>query len=161
MSVTPPPHTHSHGTTWVTDESNHWKECECEEKSELGAHVDSNNDGACDTCAYAMSVTPPPHTHSHGSTWVTDANEHWNECECGDKANKAAHADGNNDGKCDTCNYELGTSTPIDPDPPVDPGNDDDGLGTGAIIAIVVAAVAVAGGGGFAIFWFVIRKRRR
>ena len=108
-----------------------------------------------------MGTTPPPHTHIHGSEWKNDANEHWNECECGDKANKAAHADGNSDGKCDTCNYELGTSTPIDPAPPVDPGNDDDGLGTGAIIAIVVAAVAVVGGGGFAIFWFVIRKKRR
>ena len=30
-----------------------------------------------------------------------------NECACGDKANKAAHADTNNDEKCDTCDYAM------------------------------------------------------
>ena len=99
---------------------------------------------------------------------------HWNECECGDKANKAAHVDGDNNGKCDTCDYTMSSGTvdpgtdPVDPgtdpdpQPPVDnpPTDDNDGLGTGAIIGIVVAAVAVVGGGGFAIFWFVIRKKR-
>ncbi len=115
-----------------------------------------------------MSVTPPPHTHAHGSTWVSDANEHWNECECGDKANKVAHADFDNNSKCDTCDYTMssGTVDPgTDPDtqPPVDnPATDDnDGLGIGAIIGIVAASVAVVGGGGFALFWFVIRKKRR
>jgi len=165
MSVTPPPHNHSFGTNWVTDANNHWKECECEEKSELGAHVDGNNDGACDTCAYAMSVAPPPHTHSHGSTWVTDANEHWNECECGDKANKAAHVDDNGDNKCDTCDYTMPAHDPDTPDDPnntpEDPSGDDEGgLGTGAIIAIVAASVVALGGGGFALYWFVIRKKR-
>ena len=40
--------------------------------------------------------------------WKTDANEHWNECACGDKANKATHTDSNNDGKCDECEYLIG-----------------------------------------------------
>lgn len=98
-----------------------------------------------------------PKTHN----WVTDANEHWNECECGDKANKAAHVDDNGDNKCDTCDYTMPAHDPETP--PVDnpPTDDNDGLGTGAIIGIVVAAVAVVGGGGFALFWFVIRKKRR
>ena len=98
-----------------------------------------------------------PKTHN----WVTDANEHWNECECGDKANKAAHGDDNGDNKCDTCDYTMPAHDPETP--PVDnpPTDDNDGLGTGAIIGIVVAAVAVVGGGGFALFWFVIRKKRR
>ena len=50
-------------------------------------------------------------------------------------------------------------TTPSADNPPTD---DDGGLGTGAIVGIVIGSVAVAGvgGGGFAIFWFVIRKKR-
>ncbi|MBQ3041369.1 MAG: DUF2613 domain-containing protein, partial [Clostridia bacterium] len=138
-------------------------------------HVDSDSNGACDTCGYAMGTTPPPHTHSHGSEWKTDANEHWNECACGDKANKAAHTDSNNDGKCDTCEYQMtngggNTETPDNPDnpnntpdnpnnTPDDPSDDKDGLGAGAIVGIVIGSVAVVGIGGFALFWFVIKKK--
>ncbi len=155
--------THTPESEWQKNETHHWHECTGCDGQELdkAAHNDGNNDGSCDACGYVMSVTPPSHTHAHGSTWVTDANEHWNECECGDKANKAAHVDDNGDNKCDTCDYTMPAN---DPDtPPVDnpPTDDNDGLGTGAIIGIVVAAVAVVGGGGFAIFWFVIRKKRR
>ena len=31
------------------------------------------------------------HTHSYGSEWKYDAGNHWHECSCGDKADKAAH----------------------------------------------------------------------
>ena len=60
----------------------------------------------CATCntAYGNTVA-----HNHASEWKTDANEHWNECACGDKANVGTHADGNNDGKCDTCGTEMST----------------------------------------------------
>lgn len=105
--------------------------------------------------------------HAHGSEWKADANEHWNECECGDKANKAAHADSDNNGKCDTCNYEMSSGavdagTDPKPQPPIDnpPTDDDTGLGTGAIIAIVTAGAAVVGAGGLALWWFVFRKKR-
>ena len=37
---------------------------------------------------------------------------------------------------------------------------EDAGLGTGAMIGIAVGAVAILGIGGFAIFWFVIKKKR-
>ena len=50
---------------------------------------------------------PGQHVHSHGSEWKTDAENHWNECACGDKANVAPHADTNNDEKCDTCYYAM------------------------------------------------------
>ena len=154
--------THTPEAEWQKNETHHWHECTGCDGQELdkAAHNDGNNDGSCDACGYAMGTTPPPHNHSFGTTWVTDANEHWNECECGDKANKAAHVDDNGDNKCDTCDYTMPAH---DPDtPPVDnpPTDDNDGLGTGAIIGIVVAAVAVVGGGGFALFWFVIRKKR-
>ena len=50
---------------------------------------------------------PAQHVHNHGSEWKTDAENHWNECECGDKANVAAHTDENTDGKCDVCEYVI------------------------------------------------------
>ena len=47
------------------------------------------------------------HTHDYGTIWKSDENNHWNECECGDKANVTPHEDENNDGKCDTCDYTI------------------------------------------------------
>ncbi|MBO5020003.1 MAG: hypothetical protein J6D52_04990, partial [Clostridia bacterium] len=81
-------------------------------------------------------------------------------CE-GQQLDKAAHADTNNDGKCDTCGKDMpttpgggsGSETPEKPDEPKD------GLGTGAIVGIVVGSAAVAGIGGFALVWFVIKKK--
>ena len=34
---------------------------------------------------------PPSHTHSYGTDWKYDDTNHWHECECGDKADTAAH----------------------------------------------------------------------
>ena len=47
------------------------------------------------------------HTHAYGTEWKKDANNHWNVCSCGEKANKAAHTDANVDGKCDVCAYNV------------------------------------------------------
>ena len=35
---------------------------------------------------------PPSHTHSYGTDWKYDDTNHWHECECGDKADTAAHS---------------------------------------------------------------------
>ena len=95
-----------------------------------------------------------PHNHDYGTTWESDANNHWNECSCGDKANVGAHEDNDNNGKCDTCDYQMGNGgAPETPDEPKD------GLSGGAIAGIVVGSVAVAGLGGFALVWFVIKKK--
>ncbi len=56
---------------------------------------------------FAIWEDIPVHTHSYGSDWKFDADNHWNECECGDKSNVAAHADTNNDEKCDACGYAM------------------------------------------------------
>ena len=47
--------------------------------------------------------------HNYGTEWKSDKDNHWNECACGDKANSAAHKDENSDGKCDVCQYNVGT----------------------------------------------------
>ena len=35
---------------------------------------------------------PPSHIHSYGTDWKYDGTNHWHECECGDKADTAAHS---------------------------------------------------------------------
>lgn len=35
---------------------------------------------------------PPSHTHSYAADWKYDGTNHWHECECGDKADTAAHS---------------------------------------------------------------------
>ena len=53
-------HEHEYEGQWSTDATNHWHKATCEhtdEKSDLGAHVDGNNDGACDVCNYTMRAS--------------------------------------------------------------------------------------------------------
>ena len=172
------PHTHSYGSEWKTDADKHWHECSCGDKSEEAAHTagdwitdtaatattDGTKHKECTVCGYVMETATIPatgieHTHNYSSDWKADADEHWNECECGDKANKAAHADENNDGKCDICDYAMGNAD--NPGGEIEP--DKTGLSGGAIAGIVIGSVAGAaalGCGGFAIFWFVIKKKK-
>ena len=95
--------------------------------------------------------------HEAQDVWSTDGEYHWHKCtRCEEQLDKAAHADENNDGKCDICDYAMGNAE--------NPGGDIEpektGLSGGAIAGIVVGSVAVAGLGGFAIFWFVIKKKK-
>ena len=109
--------------------------------------------------------------HDPSTTWSTDGEYHWKECTrcAGQQLEKAAHADTDNNGKCDTCEYQMST-TPDNSDNPNntpdnpnnthdDPTDDKDGLGAGAIVGIVIGSLVVLGGGGFALYWFVLRKK--
>ena len=107
----PPSHTHSYGTEWKYDDTNHWHECACGDKADLAAHsagewiVDTvateTADGAkhkeCTVCKKVLETAPIPatgstHTHSYGTDWKYDGTNHWHECACGDKADTAAHS---------------------------------------------------------------------
>ena len=84
--------------------------------------------------------------HKYNEEWKSDESNHWNECSCGDKANKASHIDSNNDGKCDTCEYQMSTA-PDDPtddetEAPADKGCG--GCGSSAALS-ALAIVAVVG----------------
>ena len=115
---------HSFGA-WQTNDDKHWKECSCglkvNESNHNGGTATCLVKAVCSTCQKAYGEFAE---HTFGTTWLTDANDHWNECECGDKANKAAHADGNNDGRCDVCNYQIATSTPDETNKPNDTDNE-------------------------------------
>ena len=39
-----------------------------------------------------MTPTADSHTHSYGTAWKYDDTNHWHECQCGDKADTAAHS---------------------------------------------------------------------
>lgn len=149
---------HEAQDVWSTDGEYHWHKCtRCEEQLDKAAHsggtATCTEKAVCATCNIAYGNTI---SHSHGSEWKTDANNHWNECACGDKANVAPHADEDNDGKCDTCDYAMGT--PENPSENIE--SEKTGLSGGAIAGIAVGSVAVAGLGGFSLFWFVIKKKK-
>ena len=107
----PPSYTHSYGTEWKYDDTNHWHACECGDKADIAAHSASEwivdtaatetADGAkhkeCTVCKKVLETAPIPvtgstHTHSYGTEWKYDVTNHWHECECDDKADTAAHS---------------------------------------------------------------------
>ena len=104
----PPSHTHSYGTEWKYDDTNHWHECECGDKADVAAHSASEwivdtaatetAEGAkhkeCTVCKKVLETATIPatgssHTHSYGTDWKYDDTNHWHECEectvCGAK----------------------------------------------------------------------------
>ena len=104
-------HTHSYGSEWKYDADNHWHECSCGDKADIAAHSASewiidtpatattsgSKHKECTVCGYTMTTETIPatgggeHTHSYGSDWKNDADNHWHECSCGDKKDVAAH----------------------------------------------------------------------
>ena len=107
----PATHSHSYGTEWKYDDTNHWHECECGDKADVAAHSASEwivdtaatetAEGAkhkeCTVCKKVLETATIPatgstHTHSYGTDWKYDDTNHWHECECRDKADTAAHS---------------------------------------------------------------------
>lgn len=107
-------HTHTYDEKWSTSETQHWHAATCEhedEKKDLGNHVDANDDGKCDTCGYQMEVVEE-HQHTYSDEWSTSETQHWHAATCehtDQKKDLANHVDANDDGKCDTCGYQMKT----------------------------------------------------
>ena len=83
------------------------------------------------------------------SDWKSDKDNHWKECTvagCGViiENSKAAHADANNDGKCDTCEYNVG-KTPTKPGG--DKPNDNPQTGDNSMMWLWIALLFVSGFG--------------
>ena len=99
---------HTYSPTWTSNSEQHWHASNCDHtdlKSDVGYHIDENEDGKCDVCNRNT-----PHVHTFNTIWVSDNEFHWNTATCTHttvKGNLAAHSDKNADGVCDVCNSEF------------------------------------------------------
>lgn len=89
----------------------------------------------------------PKNGHTE-SNWKSDKDNHWKECTvagCGViiENSKAAHADADNDGKCDVCEYNVGNSNT----PGGDKSDDNPQTGDNSMMWLWIALLFVSGFG--------------
>ena len=135
---------------WKSDNTDHWKECtvvgcgviiegskaahtagEWIIDTPATATTSGSKHKECTVCGYTMATETIPatgggeHTHSYGSEWKNDADNHWHECSCGDKKDTAVHTagewiidtpatattDGSKHKECTVCSYTMATET--------------------------------------------------
>ena len=108
----------------------------------------------------------PSHTHSYGTDWKHDGTNHWHECECGDKADTAAHsfrwvidkaatkeATGIKHEECTVCGAKRSENTVIPKDSGFPPTGDTSNL------MLWIALLLASGGVLTGLTVFVKRKR--
>ena len=100
-------HEHTYATEYTSDKDAHWYAASCGctvEGSGKGAHVDANNDGACDTCAYNGG-----HEHEiDANAWASDDTNHWHPVNCGHSVEEKEEHDYNDVDVCETCGHVKG-----------------------------------------------------
>ena len=116
------------------------------------------------------------HTHSYGSEWKYDPDNHWHECSCGDKADKAVHdfkwvvdkeatatQKGSKHEECKVCGYKKSaveipaTGTPSEPGKPTGP--DFPQTGDNSDMILWIALLYISGGVLTGVMVFDKRKR--
>ena len=106
---------HSYGNWVNTDADQHWKECGCGNKIEVGDHkYDNTCDTTCNTCGHVRTIT-----HSYSNTWSDDGTNHWHECTvCHDKKDFGTHTGGTatcqTKKECSVCHLTYGDFAPCD-----------------------------------------------
>ena len=135
-------HTHDYADEWSNNETDHWNECKCGDKTDLASHAfgewsttkeaTEKEEGSkyhiCSICDYKETVTVPvlSHIHSFG-TWKINTTSHWKECNCGEKSELSVHtygewetvtkatctATGTKKHTCTACGYSETSTTPV------------------------------------------------
>ena len=173
---------------WKSDNTEHWKECTVVGcgviiKDSKAAHTagewiidtpataetDGSKHKECTVCGYTMITEAIPatggeHTHSYGSEWKNDADNHWHECSCGDKKDTAVHTagewiidtpaaaetDGTKHKECTVCGYTMtteaipATGIPTEPGKPIVPNSPQ--TGDNSNIILWIALLFISGG---------------
>lgn len=186
---------------WESDNTDHWKECTVVgcgviiEDSKAAhtagewiidtpatATTSGSKHKECTVCGYTTATETIPatgggeHTHSYGSEWKYDADNHWHECSCGDKADKAAHdfkwvvdkeatatQKGSKHEECKVCGYKKAaveipaTGTPTEPGKPTGPDSPQTGDNSNMILWIALLFIS----GGAVIGITVYSKRKK
>ena len=186
---------------WKSDNTDHWKECTVVgcgviiEDSKAAhtagewiidtpatATTSGSKHKECTVCGYTMATETIPatgggeHTHSYGSEWKNDADNHWHECSCGDKADKAAHdfkwvvdkeatatQKGSKHEECKVCGYKKAaveipaTGTPTEPGKPTGPDSPQTGDNSNMILWIALLFIS----GGVVTGTMVISKKKK
>ena len=133
-------HEHSYGD-WQKDKTQHWKECRCGKKTEVGNHTygewkitkepttteTGSRERTCSTCNYKDREILPVHKHSHNNKWEKDDAQHWRLCSCGEKFDIADHSfdnwtitkepttteTGSRERTCSICKYTQTETLPV------------------------------------------------
>lgn len=186
---------------WKSDNTDHWKECtvvgcgviiegskaahtagEWIIDTPATATTSGSKHKECTVCGYTMTTETIPatgggeHTHSYGSDWKNDADNHWHECSCGDKADKAAHdfkwvvdkeatatQKGSKHEECKVCGYKKAaveipaTGTPTEPGKPTGPDSPQTGDNSNMILWIALLFIS----GGVVTGTMVISKKKK
>ena len=80
------PHTHKYSTELCKNADNHWYECPCGDKKDLGEHSSTKEATEttakiCDVCGYIMSPATGHITHTEDNAkFYCDENTHWYQC---------------------------------------------------------------------------------
>ena len=98
-------HIHDFSGELKFDETNHWRECACGEKSQVFPHDYGNDqDETCNICGYKREVV-----HVHTLNWLYDSTGHWQECFfCKEKVTSVEphEYDDDQDVTCNVCDYK-------------------------------------------------------
>ena len=173
---------------WKSDNTDHWKECtvvgcgviiegskaahtagEWIIDTPATATTSGSKHKECTVCGYTMATETIPatgggeHTHSYGSEWKNDADNHWHECSCGDKKDVVAHSfkwvvdkeatatqKGSKHEECKVCGYKKAaveipaTGTSTEPGKPTGP--DSPQTGDNSNLMLWIALLLVSGG---------------
>ena len=134
--ISPLEHVHSYSKTYSKNETAHWFECHCGDRSNSENHSwtewkiitfatetqTGSMERSCKVCEYKETAIIPvlSHVHSYQNVWNKNQTSHWKQCSCGDKINLVSHTYGSwtvvkaatctNEGSqkriCSVCSYE-------------------------------------------------------